>query len=145
MAEKIVFLDFDGVLHGATTQIFGNIPHFETFFQQKEFADFQVVISSTWRRGKDMAGLRQHFSPDFAPRIIGKTPFLTGFGTREAECLAWLAENGCPDALWIALDDIAAFFPEHREHLYLCDARYGFTSRDFQPLAEQILSLQKKH
>lgn len=141
MIEKIVFLDFDGVLHGANTAIFGNIPHFEAFFQQSEFADFQVVISSSWRRGKDIIGLRQYFSPMFSSRIVGKTPLLSSFGSREDECLAWLEQNYCPTALWIALDDIAAFFPEHPEHLYLCNPVTGFTQKDFQPLAAQILSL----
>ncbi len=65
----LIFLDFDGVLHSAHSRpnatLFSQIPIFEQFFNQAEYADCQFVISSTWRINRSLDDLRAYFSPDF--------------------------------------------------------------------------------
>ena len=74
----LIFLDFDGVLHSAHAfrreQMFSQVPLFERFFRQPENAHIRFAVSSTWRHGRSLEALRQPFSPDFRPRIVGKTP-----------------------------------------------------------------------
>jgi hypothetical protein len=127
----ILFLDFDGVLHpqydGEPTpvsEIFCHLPRFESVM--RDFPSVEIVISSTWRIQFTLDELRARFSPDIAARIIDVTPQIEWTDEnylptqREDEILAWLERAGLSCTPWIALDDAAWQFKQHRDRLVAC-------------------------
>jgi hypothetical protein len=127
----ILFLDFDGVLHpqydGEPTpvsEIFCHLPRFESVM--RDFPSVEIVISSTWRIQFTLDELRARFSPDIAARIIDVTPQIECAddnylpARREDEILEWLKRAGLSCTLWIALDDAAWQFKQHRDRLVAC-------------------------
>ncbi len=148
----LIFLDFDGVLHSAHSRpnatLFSQIPIFEQFFNQAEYADCQFVISSTWRINRYLDDLRAYFSSDFRQRIIGTTPVLSGLGnitgSREREILAWLRDFQREQETWIALDDMRSYFDAYAHHVYFCQAGTGLTERDLLQLAQHIAQFAAK-
>lgn len=127
----ILFLDFDGVLHpehdGEPTpadMLFCHLPRFEAIM--RDFPDVEIIISSMWRYQFTIDQLRALFSPDIAARIIDTTPQTERVGgkylpaRREGEILDWLADSGREDVSWIALDDAAWQFQQHRDRLVAC-------------------------
>jgi hypothetical protein len=127
----ILFLDFDGVLHPAhdgeptpANEVFCHLPRFESVM--RDFPQVEIVISSIWRYQFTLDELRARFSPDIAARIIDSTPQaeLTEshyqHARREREILDWLAFAGREGEPWIALDDSAWEFTQHRGQLVDC-------------------------
>lgn len=127
----ILFLDFDGVLHpqhdGEPTpedRVFCHLHRFETIM--RDFPMVEIVISSMWRYQFSLDELRARFSPDIADRIIDATPqtertegeYLPA--RREGEILDWLAAAGREGSPWIAIDDAAWQFQQHRDKLVAC-------------------------
>jgi hypothetical protein len=135
----ILFLDFDGVLHpehdGEPTpaeDIFCHLPRFEAVM--REFPMVEIIISSMWRYRFTLDQLRARFSPDIAARIIGTTPLTERIATylparREGEILDWLNHANRTDEPWIALDDAAWQFQQHRDRLVACIWYVGFDER----------------
>jgi hypothetical protein len=132
----ILFLDFDGVLHpeydGEPTpvdRVFCHLPRFEAVM--REFPSVEIVISSTWRHQFTLDELRARFSRDIAARIIGATPETDPIdgqylpARREGEILEWLAATGRENVPWLALDDAAWQFQQHRERLVACSWYIG--------------------
>lgn len=132
----LLFLDFDGVLHPEYDGMsvppevaFRHLPRFEAVM--RDFHAVEVVISSMWRYHYSLDGLKTHFSPDIAARIIGTTPLIEREegkylpDRREGEILKWLAENGREHEDWIAVDDAAWQFPKHRNRVIGCVHVYG--------------------
>ena len=72
--KKILFLDFDGVLHGEWDALFSKRELFEHYLQQMPQVD--IVISSTWRELYSLERLKEHFHISLRDRIIGVTPIL---------------------------------------------------------------------
>ncbi|MBI2397487.1 MAG: hypothetical protein HYV17_06780 [Xanthomonadales bacterium] len=137
--RKIIFLDFDGVLHPDGVALFSRLDVFERHLARMPEAE--VVVSSTWREDHSLDQLRAFFSPTFRPKIVGVTPSLAGgydCGGRELEIRAYLSANNLTDAncAWVALDDMAMFFGEPCHNLILTESCEGFTERQ----GEQLLS-----
>lgn len=141
----ILFLDFDGTTHPIPCKD-------ETFFCHleriegvlRDWPDVKVVISSWWRASHTLEALRDFFSEDIQPRIIGVTPWegstLNPDGiviakSRYDECLAWMAENGYTGP-WGALDDAVGEFPHNCPNLIQC-----FSDKGFEPSTEITLRL----
>jgi hypothetical protein len=135
----ILFLDFDGVLHPEqdreptpTEDIFCHLPRFEAVM--REFPMVEIVISSMWRYQFTLDQLRANFSPDIAARIIGTTPLTERIddkylqARREGEILDWLAASTRNEP-WIALEDAAWQFRQHRNLLVACTWYIGFEDR----------------
>ena len=145
----LIFLDFDGVLHSAHAfrreQMFSQVPLFERFFRQPENAHIRFAVSSTWRHGRSLDALRQPFSPDFRPRIVGKTPenvATSHIAVREQEILCYLEDHFCQDEAWLALDDCRSYFDRHADRVFFCTAGTGLTERDLPELARLIARFQ---
>ncbi len=126
----LIFLDFDGVLHGYGENRFQHLPAFETILREKPLVE--VVFSTSWREHYDLERLRSFFSADIQPRLIDATPLLdvnleppyVDF-VRHKEILLWLERRNLSDRQWLALDDDYREFPPDCEELIICNPRYG--------------------
>lgn len=137
--RKILFLDFDGVLHPDGIALFSQLPVFETYIQK--MPRIEIVISSTWREDHSIEKLRGYFSHFVQSRITGVTPSLEdGYdcGGRQREIHAYLDSAGLniENCTWIAIDDMALFFENGYPHLLLTDSSKGFTEADGDALLE---------
>lgn len=146
--KKTLFLDFDGVLHpfpATAAERFMHVPRFEHVMGQ--FPDWQIVISSYWRRYESLQGHRDHFSAALAQRIVGVTPFCFDLQDisqemrpflGEVECLAWLDANGGREQTWLAVDDWPTLFSPGCPHLFLVDGITGLDDRQAELLAQRL-------
>lgn len=136
----ILFLDFDGVLHGWNQAAFHQVPRIEAVL--RDHPDLDVVVTSSWRHSESLAELAAHFDPDLKARFVGVTPTCRGAQsyTRYHEILDYLQSHDLRDSDWVALDDCAAFFPPGCPRLLLCDAGQGFDAA-----AEKVLRRRLKH
>lgn len=128
----LLFLDFDGVLHPAPPYnrdmgVFCHLERFEAVM--REFSDWEIVISSSWREQFELDELRGFFSPDIACRIVGVTPvFLTVACGRQREIERYLnTQSGATH--WIALDDAAHEFEPGLSCLVVCQSEVGLDER----------------
>lgn len=144
----ILFLDFDGVTHPIPCKDEAFFCHLERIEGVlRDYPDVKVVISSWWRASHTLEALRDFFSDDIGPRIIGVTPWeestLNPDGiviakSRYDECLAWMAENGYTGP-WVALDDAWREFPAACPQLVGCHTDFGFDSHIEKQLREYLL------
>jgi hypothetical protein len=136
--RRILFLDFDGVLHPqheSHVQPFGYMDNFCAVLRAVDpLGTACIVVSSSWRLLHTFDELRAYFPPDIAGRIIGITPFLLPVnpelkGSREREITAWIAEHA-PGADWLAVDDVALYFEDGCPHLFLVDEDFPALAQD---------------
>ena len=153
----IVFLDFDGVVHPEqlrrTSDLFGRLHLIEAVL--REFPAVEIVISSAWRLKYEndelaVCKLREHFSHDIAPRVIGVTPQykylspkdapdgLSRF-TRHWECEVWTRRHRPPGTRWMAMDDRAYLFRPFCDNLMAFDRLEAF-KQEHQDLLRQYLT-----
>ena len=124
LSQMLIFLDFDGVLHpnGCNpSSYFSRAPLLEAVLRQS--ADFEVVISSSWRHRRPFDELVLLFSADVRKYVVGITPdsryvempVRLGLYPRQAEIEVWLRENAQATDNWVAIDDrpwlFKPFFP----------------------------------
>ena len=111
--HKILFEDFDGVLHpesGDPDMHFCFMPNFcEAFEAAEQDASVHIVISSLWRVSSPIEELAQHFPERLRNRVVGVTPdldiaFESPIGSRQNEIEAWMAQHA-PNGQWLAIDD----------------------------------------
>ena len=135
--RKIIFLDFDGVLHPDGVGMFSQLPIFERF--HSGMPEAEVVVSSTWREDHTLDQLRAFFSPALQHRISGVTPSLEDgyeLGGRQKEIQSYLTSEDLSESncAWVALDDIAMFFEDSCQNLVLTDSSKGFTEQEGERL-----------
>jgi hypothetical protein len=139
----ILFLDIDGVLHHETADgpdRFSGLPHLHAILRASP--DLDVVFSSDWRRSASLDELIRLVTPgapELASRFVGVTPVLApGLfqHRREAECRAWLREQGMDGAPWLAIDDAEHGF--EGPGLYLVDHRTGLTADDVTAILQRV-------
>lgn len=129
----ILFLDIDGVLHPdppQPDQRLRSLPRLVEIL--RDHPQVEVVISSLWREHLSLDQLRELFPADLRARIIDVTPIaerVDGWlpARREEEILEWLAAAGRADEHWLALDDQAWQFTQHRDRLIACTFYDGIT------------------
>lgn len=145
---RTLFLDFDGVLHPEfchESKHFCCLPLLEAVLRQVRACD--VVVTSTWRHQYSIEALRDRFSSDIQPRVIGTTPrfslledvpdVLVGY-EREAECNAWLRENGRMAFPWLAIDDRSWLYRPFTPSLFLVSGQTGLTAARADELAQRL-------
>ncbi len=126
----ILFLDFDGVLHGLGQPVFEHLHRFETIL--RECPHIEVVISSSWREKFSLQDLQGFFSSDVQMRIIGTTPVITAKWppyprhVRHQEIQEFIVSHGFETRPWLALDDDMTLFPADCPSLILCEEVTGF-------------------
>ena len=136
----IIFLDFDGVLHPEIDEpyeFFCKLPLFWELL--RKLPNAQAVFSTSWRVNYSFDDLvikvTANGGEDLASRFIGSTPVHDGDANREDECLEWLSENNLSEAQWIALDDVAEWFPNTQQNHYLVSSQTGLTEEDIAKLS----------
>jgi hypothetical protein len=126
MPDKVLFLDFDGVLHPTS--------HGSVLFSQMNLLEeavgnesCQIVISSSWRFHMDLDRLRGQFSRGLQERILGVTgePYIGSYA-RFHEINAYVQDQGISD--WRALDDSFWEFPKGCDQLIRCNPNTGMSS-----------------
>jgi hypothetical protein len=123
---KLIFLDFDGVLHPVTadTDKFfcqaGLLIEAIGGFEQK----VQIVISSGYRNLHPLAEIKASLPKPLGDLIVGVTPVCSGRHQRFREIAAYLKQYA-PKVEWRALDDDALGFPKKCSQLILCDRYVG--------------------
>lgn len=137
--KKIIFLDFDGVLHREIEANFANLPLLEQYLHK--MPEVEIVISSAWRETLSFTELKAIFSASLQHRICGVTPMLEcgyNVGGRQREVEKFLADNNLDEnnACWLALDDIEQFFDYGYKNLIVVNGNTGFTKKEGSMLLE---------
>jgi hypothetical protein len=124
---KLLFLDFDGVLHPNFCQEGHYFSRSNYLIEALDgFSDqVEVIISSSWRFHWPADVLVQKLPAALAPLVVGLTPEVApGPHQRFREIQAYLkSRRGHPD--WRALDDADNEFPKGCSELIRCDGRVG--------------------
>lgn len=151
---RVIFLDFDGVMNSIGSMIYNNrlnllglttTPTHESFdpvassnlqYILEELPDVQVVVSSTWRKYKNLAALQKIFEINniLADRMIGTTP-VTEEGYRGKEIESYLKDH--PEITnFVIIDDDSDMQP-YMHMLVQTNASNGLTFTD----AERVMEL----
>ena len=143
----ILFVDFDGVAHAKDCdreQHFCKLPLLESLLREPGCGHADVVVSSTWRHAHSLHRLRQFFSADIRPRIVGVTPFLEeGEFLRYREFIAGVRRYRA-GTKWVAVDDDRAQFPRHVWHrVVMPDSAVGLTPHEINALRALIARATK--
>lgn len=134
---KLLFLDFDGVLHPCTAGTFIYLDRFQDFL--RKHPDLGVVLSTSWRLDYPWEELLGFFAPDLRARLLGATPELPdGPAVREKEIHAWLSANQCGHLLWAALDDDASLFSPGCPNLVQCETIRGLRPAQLTLIEETL-------
>lgn len=140
-SRRILFLDFDGVLHpkgaGGAQSHFVKKPLVEELLLESQFSNVHIVVSSTWREAYSLEKLRAFFSPGLRQRIVDRTPVLDDLDSdhlRYREVRAWL--NKHPQTkIWCALDDDREGFPPSQSsNVVFTDPSQGVTGAQISDL-----------
>ncbi len=140
----ILFLDIDGVLHPDPPQPDQRLRALPRLVEiLRDLPQVEVVISSLWREHLSLDQLRELFPADLRERIIGVTPIaerIDGWlpARREGEILEWLEASGRAGEPWLAIDDQAWQFTQHRNRLIACVFYDGITDQIEAQLRERL-------
>lgn len=125
----IVFLDFDGVVHGVSHRSFNRecIGHIETCLQEY---DGSIVIISSWKDELPLDELVHRLNV-LGKRVIGKCSEEPAFTRVPREHLVdeWLGDNGY-EGPWLALGDNPSWYGRHEPRVLATIPRTGFTKED---------------
>jgi len=136
--ERIIFLDFDGVIVTQTTRFNKMDPLCMTQLKRViDETDAWLVISSTWRHRKNLDQIKDIFTDhgfeEMGTRVIGLTPILNGYMIRGREIEKWIIDNEKWDELhmksFIILDDDSDMEP-FMDRLIKTDRHKGMNEKD---------------
>lgn len=124
---KLLFLDFDGVLHpnfSPRERLFCHVDALMGALQAARECP-AVVVSSSWRFQRPVDELLGFLPEPLRDIVVGVTPEVEpGRLQRHREILAYLRSvQGTPD--WRALDDERIGFPDDCRELILCNGKTG--------------------
>ncbi|MEG0936415.1 HAD domain-containing protein [Comamonas sp.] len=143
---RVVFLDFDGVLHppkaiaGAQPPLTpaqiqqgwsGTFVHLHVLQKLLEgHPEIAVLVSSSWRSYLNAEELKELLNP-ISPWFAGAVRK----GNRDEAIKEWLEQHSIQD--YVILDDVAKFFPGVWPRLILCNSALGISD----PAVQQKLQL----
>ena len=134
-AHKVLFLDFDGVLH--PTHFAGEDPFTRVSLLERALLNAapRIVISSSWRFTHTLEKLQKILPKTITDLIVGTTGVpVIGRHPRYHEILTYLQSHGQSE--WRALDDSYWEFPPGCQELIRCNPNIGIAEK-------QILELQQ--
>jgi len=131
--RKILFLDFDGVLHPDGIGLFSKLSLFEEYV--RDMSELEIIISSSWRETHSFEDLKNIFPVSLRDRICGITPTVedgydAGGRQREIELFLETENLNNANATWVALDDMKSFFDDDCPFLFLTKSETGFCDKD---------------
>jgi hypothetical protein len=135
--EKLLFLDFDGVLH--PTHFAGESPFSRAHLLEETLAQFapKIVVSSSWRFTHSLEKLQKALPTAIGQLIIGATSSaIIGKHPRFQEIQNYLGGYGPVD--WRALDDSYWEFPSPCPKLIRCNPNTGITDRQILELNQWL-------
>ena len=147
----IIFLDFDGVLHpiNRSEPDFCRAPLLWKILRALPTAE--VVLSTSWREiyhhDEMIEFVTRGGGEDLVNRIIGATPerlveegaYIHGeYYRRHIECKLWLIGNNQQNRPWLAIDDIARWFPPNSPNLHVTNANIGLTENDVEQIIAKL-------
>jgi hypothetical protein len=125
--RKLLFLDFDGVLHPTTCTPAEMFDRAELLDIALDGSSVEIVISSSWRHHHPLHDLIAKLSPRLADRVVGHTgDAVIGRFARHQEILRYLSCVKEPFT-WCALDDSKFEFPPNLPNLIACNPNHGLT------------------
>jgi hypothetical protein len=136
--EKLLFLDFDGVLH--PTHFAGESPFSCAILLEEIFnlLSPKIVISSSWRFTHNLEKLQKTLPSFISSHIIGVTgAAIIGKHPRFTEIQNYLQSYGPAD--WRALDDSYWEFPNPCPRLIRCNPNTGITNRQILELNQWLM------
>ena len=142
----ILFLDFDGVLHGFKNGHTGLLQY--TYRIERILRDnpeICVVISTSWRFNQTMETMVGYFTEDVRHRFVGVTPEVQEKWPpyvkheRFKECQKFMEDNGYVGG-WVAVDDSKSLFPDNHLNVYITEGNIGMTDEDELKLVAQLKS-----
>lgn len=140
---KLLFLDFDGVLH-PTGGAPGTCMPFEwlpTLVELLEPApDVLLAVHSSWREVHTMEYLREFLGP-LGSRVLGSVPH----GPKSKSILAFLKSYSEVRDYLILDDSTAEFSPELRTRLLVCSPLIGVQDPEIQLALKAWLALSGEH
>ena len=132
--QRLLFLDFDGVLHpngSAMADCFCLLPALLDTIAPFEV---NVVISSSWRHHRSMRFLKSLFPRPFRKRVVGTTGVASpGPYARWEEIRSYLSEHRATS--WRALDDFDFEFPAACPQLIYCNGNRGCQRQELEHIA----------
>ena len=150
MKNKILFLDFDGVLHPDRYSLTSHDPdrvfrNNEIFSQAPVLAGLmtefpcQIVISSSWRFSYNLDEMKEKLPKAISKNVIGVTgDAYIGPYPRFNEIKEYLLSRNKSLYGWRALDDSKIEFPSGCTDLILCDPNTGLASKQIQELKKWL-------
>lgn len=138
--DKIIFLDFDGVMCPINDDVDADIDKYGTLFDTDcanllndiiVATNANIVITSSWRQYLSLWQLRRMWKRRMMKgEIIGITPIQSIHRGKEID--AWLSKNNCHK--YVILDDMndMQFNHHHTSSLVVCDGRKGISYEDAQ-------------
>ena len=143
MSNKVVFLDYDGVVNTPMWEKDGKrcrqgmpydgaVNNFQAVQWVSEFCQkygYDIVVTSTWRMDENYAEclMRAGLRPGI--HILGRTPIIhADYDSRSKEIKAWLKQH--PEVTeYLIFDDEGV--PGFEDKLVKCDTYTGFGMREY--------------
>ena len=124
MNEKVLFLDFDGVLHPTLAQPSALFIHGARLAEVLRPYPVNIVISSSWRFHFSMKEILAKLPDELCDAVIGVTGDAhVGKFARWHEIHRYIKSHRVTD--WRALDDSSFEFPLSCKELIACDGSIG--------------------
>ena len=133
LSKKIIFLDFDGVVHPSHFREGSEFSRISLLEDLASNHAFEIVISSSWRFYYPLIELKPKLGKKLGNIVIGKTG--ESKQTKHArfdEISEWLEFH--PECDWRAIDDSKFEFPLNCENLILCDSNTGIDDQQIDTL-----------
>ena len=137
--NKLLFLDFDGVLH--PTHFAGEDPFNRVHLLEEtlEGSNIEIVISSSWRFTHSLEKLQKLLPNSISSLVIGVTGSpVIGKHPRYQEIRAFLQSHGHSN--WRALDDSYWEFPTPCPELIRCNPNTGISEKQIQELRHWMIA-----
>lgn len=132
----LLFLDFDGVVHPRSGNLFDLTCLSYVELALTNYPTLEVVITSSWREHYELDQLKQLLGKEISKRVIGQTPLIIGSiekHVRYSEIIQYLSDTNQTYRPWVALDDSSSLFPADAP-LVSVNGKTGMTERESEIL-----------
>jgi hypothetical protein len=143
MMERVIFLDFDGVIVTPRTQM-NHLDHtcMEHLKRITDETGAVIVVSSVWRKYNSFRALKALFEPfGLFGRVVDITPVLPGDHKRGEEIEEWLKRTMVLAEVksFVILDDDSDMEP-NMDRLVQTKTQKGLTAEDAEKCIEMLKS-----